>query len=64
MLMNKEQGAMVEALLKNSPLATVGLDDSSRILLWSAAAERLLGWSAQEMKGHPWDDLDNSDNAG
>ena len=51
MLMNKAQGAMVEALLKNSPLAIVGLDERNRILLWSAAAERLLGWTA---KGDEW----------
>ncbi|MGA7415702.1 MAG: PAS domain S-box protein [Bryobacteraceae bacterium] len=63
MLMNKEQGAMVEALLKNSPLAIVGLDESNRILLWSAAAERLLGWTAEEMKAHPVEELDGSGEA-
>ncbi len=64
MLMNREQGAMVEALLKNSPLAIVGLDDANRILLWSAAAERLLGWTAEEMKGHPVEELDGSGDTG
>jgi PAS domain S-box-containing protein len=64
MLMNKEQGAMVEALLKNSPLAIVGLDDANRVLLWSAAAERLLGWTAEEIKGHPVEELDGSGDTG
>ncbi len=64
MLMNKEQGAMVEALLKNSPLAIVGLDEANRILLWSAAAERLLGWTAEEIKGHPVQELDGSGDTG
>ena len=64
MLMNKEQGAMVEALLRNSPLAIVGLDEANRILLWSAAAERLLGWTAEEMTGHPLEELDRSGDSG
>jgi PAS domain S-box-containing protein len=64
MLMNKAQGAMVEALLKNSPLAIVGLDERNRILLWSAAAERLLGWTAREMNGHPVEELDGSGDLG
>ncbi len=55
---------MVEALLKNSPLAIVGLDEANRILLWSAAAERLLGWTAEEIKGHPVEELDGSGDTG
>ncbi len=55
---------MVEALLKNSPLAIVGLDEANRILLWSSAAERLLGWTAEEIKGHPVEQLDGSGDTG
>ncbi len=42
-----------QALLAASPLAITGLDRAGRLTLWSSAAERLFGWRAEEVLGHP-----------
>src|SRR5579884_4287284 len=36
-----------------SPLPTSVLDRAGRVLLWNDAAERTLGWSAEEVLGRP-----------
>ncbi|HVP15417.1 MAG TPA: ATP-binding protein [Terriglobales bacterium] len=40
-----------EAVLASSPVAIVTLSRSGRITLWTPAAERLLGWTADEVLG-------------
>jgi len=35
------------------PLPVIGVDRKRRVRLWNAAAERLLGWPAAEVLGHP-----------
>jgi PAS domain S-box-containing protein len=35
------------------PLPVIGIDRKRRVALWNAAAERLLGWPAAEVLGHP-----------
>ncbi len=42
---------MLSAFIGSAPIAIVGLDREERILLWNAAAERLFGWSAEEVIG-------------
>ncbi len=41
----------VEAHFANSPLAVVEFDPHYRITMWSDAAQRLFGWSAEEVLG-------------
>src|SRR5204862_2821999 len=44
----------LEALIHASPLAIVILDGRQHVQLWSPAAERILGWSADEVLGRPY----------
>jgi PAS domain S-box-containing protein/diguanylate cyclase (GGDEF)-like protein len=41
----------LEALVRSSPVAIVAVDSDWRVIQWSPAAERLFGWSAQEVLG-------------
>ncbi|MEJ2199401.1 MAG: EAL domain-containing protein [Desulfuromonadaceae bacterium] len=41
------------SLLNSYPLGMVGLDREARIILWNQAAQRILGWSAEETLGQP-----------
>ena len=43
----------MEALIASSPVPTFSLDRSA-IRTWNTAASRLLGWTAEEMVGRPW----------
>ena len=40
----------------NSPLATVEWDREFRVKRWSKQAERIFGWSAEEIIGKSWDE--------
>ncbi|SEL41637.1 PAS/PAC sensor signal transduction histidine kinase [Nonomuraea pusilla] len=42
---------IARAVLAGSPNAVVALDRDQTVLVWNAAAERLFGWSAEEMLG-------------
>jgi PAS domain S-box-containing protein len=42
---------MLGAYIGSAPIAIVGLDREERVTLWNAAAERLFGWSAEEILG-------------
>ena len=46
-----EASQRLEAHLENSPLALVEFDPGFRITRWSEAAERLFGWTADEVLG-------------
>jgi PAS domain S-box-containing protein len=41
----------VEAVLASSPVAIITLNREGKVTLWTPAAERLLGWSAEEVLG-------------
>ena len=47
----------LQAHTDNSPLAIVEFDPDMRLLGWSKGAERMFGWTAPEMIGHPLADL-------
>jgi two-component system, cell cycle sensor histidine kinase and response regulator CckA len=47
----------LRALLDNSPLPTLAIDGTGVIYAWNPAAERVLGWTAEEMVGRPVDTL-------
>jgi PAS domain S-box-containing protein len=44
---------LLRAVLDNSPVAIIAMDNDLRVLLWNAAAERLFGWRADEVIGRP-----------
>jgi PAS domain S-box-containing protein len=48
-----EASQFLRAIVDTSPVATIGIDRDRRITFWSAGAETLLGWSAEEVIGRP-----------
>ena len=47
----KAQEERLQALIDSSPLALVEFGLDTRIRLWNPAAERIFGWSREEMLG-------------
>ena len=47
----------LELLLDHTPLAVVEWDEKFRVTRWAGEAERLFGWSAQEVVGKGMDEL-------
>jgi two-component system, cell cycle sensor histidine kinase and response regulator CckA len=47
------RGETLRAVIRASPAAIVAVDVAGRVRLWNDAAERLLGWSADEVLGKP-----------
>ena len=43
----------LSALMESSPLAIKEVDLESRVIVWNRAAERLFGWTREEMLGRP-----------
>ncbi|MEJ2038970.1 MAG: PAS domain S-box protein, partial [Desulfosarcinaceae bacterium] len=41
----------IEAHMENSPLAIIEFDPDYKVIRWSAAAERIFGWKADEVMG-------------
>jgi len=57
----------LRAIIDHTPYATMAFDANQNVLLWSAGAERLFGWTAEEVVGGhipagmvPADDVDSS----
>ena len=44
--------------VENTPLAVIEWDDEFRVLRWSPAAQRLFGWTAEEVLGKHFSDWD------
>ncbi len=50
----RETNDMLQALIETSPLAIIGLDQQgTNVTCWNPAAERIFGWRADEVLGHP-----------
>jgi PAS domain S-box-containing protein len=49
----RQANQSLQALVEASPLAIVVLGDDTRVRLWNPAAERLFGWTAQEVRNQP-----------
>ena len=47
----KEQEERLQALIDSSPVALVEFDQDTRIRLWNPAAERIFGWTRDEILG-------------
>ncbi len=50
----QESAEFTRALVDGSPLAIVALDREGTVKSWSTAAERMFGWTAAEVVGHPY----------
>lgn len=46
-------GEMLRAVVRASPTAITVLDDHGHVVMFSPAAERMFGWTAQEVQGGP-----------
>ena len=53
----KRQGAYLETIFLNSPVAIVTVDEQDRVMSWSPAAEKLFGYTSAEAVGQNVDDL-------
>jgi PAS domain S-box-containing protein len=48
-----ETNQMLQAIIQASPLAISAIDQQGNLILWSPSAERMFGWKAAEVLGHP-----------
>jgi PAS domain S-box-containing protein len=44
----------LESIIEASPLAVATLDWNRRVVMWNRAAERIFGWSREEVLGQPY----------
>jgi len=49
----QETNARLEAIIEASPDALIAVDSEGTVELWNPAAERIFGWSAEEVVGEP-----------
>ncbi len=49
----RETGRRLETTIMSSPLAIIAIDENDLVHLWNPAAERMFGWRAEEVLGHP-----------
>ena len=49
----RDTAELLSAFIGSAPVAIVGLDCGDRVILWNTAAERLFGWSFDEVVGRP-----------
>ncbi len=50
----RETNHTLRALIEGSPIAIITLDEEANVRLWNPAAERLFGWTAEEILGKPY----------
>ena len=44
----------LDSVIEASPLAITTLDANRRVVMWNRAAERMFGWSRDELVGQPY----------
>lgn len=49
-----ETNETLESIIQASPLAIIGKDADGNVKTWNWAAERIFGWSAEEVVGRPY----------
>ncbi len=49
-----EQAQTLKGLIEASPLAMIARDRQARVQMWNPAAERIFGWSEEEVLGRPY----------
>ncbi len=50
----RQTNEMLTALVRSSPAAIVVLDRDASVQMWNPAAERIFGWTEQEVLGHSY----------
>lgn len=50
----RQNQELLQAVIRASPVAVAATDIDENITLWSPAAERIFGWSEEEVLGRPW----------
>ncbi len=50
----RESNQKLNAVIEASPLAVTAIDLDGNVLMWNSAAERLFGWSNEEIAGAPY----------
>jgi len=50
----QETNETLRALIQASPLAVIAHDRDTKVQIWNPAAERIFGWSEQEVLGNPY----------
>jgi PAS domain S-box-containing protein len=53
-IFSPQSNELIRAVVEASPLAIIAFDTKARVVMWSPAAERLLGWTESEMIGKPY----------
>ncbi|MGH2620005.1 MAG: PAS domain S-box protein [Anaerolineales bacterium] len=53
----REQKEYLEAVVQNSPVAIVTIDQQANVVAWNPTAEKLFGYTAEEAIGHNIDEL-------
>ncbi|HHT9114169.1 MAG TPA: diguanylate cyclase domain-containing protein [Candidatus Wunengus sp. YC65] len=48
----QETNHTLQAFIQAAPLAIIALDADGRVTMWNSSAERIFGWSKQEVLGH------------
>src|SRR5215467_1236126 len=48
-----ENRKVLQAVMDTAPLAVIALDPAANVRLWSRGAERMFGWSQEEVLGKP-----------
>ncbi len=56
-----ETSERLQALVDAAPVAVIMFSRDARVLLWNPAAERMLGWPAEEVLGEPFPGPDYSE---
>jgi PAS domain S-box-containing protein len=49
----KETHETLRVLIDSAPVAIFAVDEHERVTLWNPAAERIFGWTEEEVKGQP-----------
>ena len=57
----RREQAFQEALIRASPIPLFSVDHDGNVLMWNPAAERVFGWSSEEVHGEPLPILGDED---
>jgi two-component system, cell cycle sensor histidine kinase and response regulator CckA len=50
----RDAEATLRAVISSSPVAVIALDDRENVKMWNPAAERIFGWTAEEILDQPY----------
>jgi PAS domain S-box-containing protein len=50
----RRSAELLRAIVDSSPFATMAFDNERRLMFWNRGAERIFGWTAEEVVGRPF----------